>query len=96
MILLEWKILKLFKDFYASYYRERRVSRDEFYTAMRAKFSEYNIHADDYRMHGPGRYYGYNAFFQMDEEWKEKLTEKSGSIDLFEAFLETANSDVQK
>ena len=63
---------------------------------MRAKFSEYNIHADDYRMHGPGRYYGYNAFFQMDEEWKEKLTEKSGSIDLFEAFLETANSDVQK
>ena len=47
-------------------------------------------------MHGPGKYYGYNAFFQLDEEWKATLAEKSGGFELFEAFLETANSDVQK
>ena len=79
------------KDFYASYYRERRVSREEFYTAMRAKFDEYNIHEDDYTMHGPGKFYGY-----FDQEWKATVNAKSGSIELFEAFLETANSDVQK
>ena len=85
------KYLKLTKDFYASYYRERRVSREEFYTAMQAKFNEYNIHQDDYTMHGPGKFYGY-----FDQGWKATLAEKSGSIELFEAFLETANSDVKK
>ena len=58
---------------------------------MKAKFIEYNIHGDDYNMHGPGKYYGY-----LDTEWSSIVTQKKGSIELFEAFLETANSDVLK
>jgi len=83
-------------DSYASYYRERRVSKEEFYQALEAKIFEYNILPSDYKMHGPGKFFGYNQFFQLDPTWAATVQEHSGKISIFEQFLETANTDVLK
>ena len=81
-------------DSYASYYRERKVSREEFYDALTAKVSEYNILPVDFKINGPGKYYGYNQFFQMDPDWSATVKAQTGTIAIFESFLETAHSDV--
>ena len=73
-----------------------RVSREEFYQALEAKIFEYNILPSDYKMHGPGKFFGYNQFFQLDPIWAATVEEHSGKISIFEQFLETANTDVLK
>lgn len=45
-------------------------------------------------MIGPGKYYGYDQFFQMNPDWEATVTEQTGTIKIFESFLETAHSDV--
>merc|ERR1712176_256895 len=83
-------------DDYTSYYRERRVSKEEFYNQLADKVSEYNIHSGDFKMHGPGKYYKMSfATFQLEPEWAATVAATTGSIDLFEAFLETANTDIE-
>ena len=81
-------------DDYASYYRERKVSKYEFYEALDAKVAQYNIHQEDWKINGPGKFYGYNQFFQMDPVWAATVAAKTGTIEIFESFLETAHADV--
>lgn len=73
-----------------------RVSKEEFYQVLEAKIFEYNILPSDYKMHGPGKFFGYNQFFQLDPIWAATVQEHSGKISIFEQFLETANTDVLK
>lgn len=73
-----------------------RVSSEEFYEALSAKLFEYNILPSDYKMHGPGKFFGYNQFFQLDPAWAATVQEHSGKESIFKEFLETANTDVLK
>jgi len=83
---------------YASFYRERKVSKEEFYKEMNRVIEDYAILDEDLKMNGPGKYFKVDMEFvdgkmvpKPDPEWAKTVQELIGSAQLFEAFLETAH-----